>query len=72
MTTADQMALKVLLNPGLTKKQQSIKLAALYKRMAGRVECPECGHKGPHDDNNEPGDNFAFCCCNCGTHFEEA
>lgn len=39
--------------------------------LDGKVECPECGDMGPHDDNGRTGDERSFCCRKCGTHFDE-
>lgn len=38
-------------------------------RIYGRVECPECGDRGPHDSNVSRGEE-TWCCEKCGTHFE--
>lgn len=72
--TYDELAVEVLLGPG-SEKQKQAKLSKLAKqardRLENRIECPECGHKGPHDDNGRTGSQRSYCCCNCGTHFDE-
>lgn len=72
--TYDEVAVRVLLSPGGAKNRQA-KLRALAKeardRLEGKVECPECENKGPHDDNGCTGSNKSFCCQACGTHFDD-
>lgn len=68
MRTADQMAVDLLLvgdQAGLSK------LAGELKNVnEGRLECPDCGDIGPHEDNGETGSRLAFCCRACGMHFD--
>lgn len=72
--TYDQMAVRILLGSGSDKAKQE-KLSKLAKqakdRLENRVACPECGDEGPHDDNGRTGSQRSFCCCACGTHFDE-
>lgn len=66
----DLFALEVLLSNRSTAEKQKILKRASRDRMAvleGRVVCPECGHKGPHEQN-ERGTELA--CVSCGLHFE--
>lgn len=38
-----------------------------------RIECPECGHMGPHEDNGSRRlRDLSYCCGDCGTHFDAA
>lgn len=37
--------------------------------LAVTIECPECGHPGPHDANRDRWETTA-CCANCGEHFD--
>jgi DNA-directed RNA polymerase subunit RPC12/RpoP len=57
-----------------TQAQKDVALEKLARKASdavrNRVECPECGHKGPHDDNGRTGDELSYCCCSCGTHFD--
>ena len=64
MPTYDEIALRLL----LTGKQEALK--ELADRAAGRVECPSCGDRGPHDHN---GSVVApeFNCAACGCVFED-
>lgn len=70
--TADQMALEILMSQPAAKKQAQ--LSRLYAEVtavrANRVSCPECGSKGPHEDNGCRGADLAFCCKDCGSHFD--
>jgi len=72
-TSWDGLAVRVMLGSGSLKAKQA-QLAQLAKRakdqLENRVECPECGHKGPHDDNGQTGVHLSYCCCNCGAHFD--
>jgi hypothetical protein len=72
--TYDQLALEVMLDPKLGAGARQRKLSALAKeasdRVNGRVECPECGDKGPHEDNGDRHD-LTYCCRACGNHFGE-
>jgi rubredoxin len=38
--------------------------------LEGRLECPECGDMGPHDDNGVTGPERAYACRACGMCFE--
>lgn len=67
--TYDQMALDILMGNG-TQKEKQAQLSKLQDHAAGRVECPECGDMGPHDDNGRTGDDRSYCCNKCGTHFD--
>lgn len=71
--TYDKMAVGVLLGPGSEKSKQA-RLTNLAKqasdRLENRVECPECGSMGPHDDNNQTGASLSYCCTSCGSHFD--
>lgn len=66
--TFDEMTVDLLLagdSAGLTK------LAAKANAVVeGRVECPECGDTGPHDDNGAVGHERGFCCSGCGCYFD--
>jgi hypothetical protein len=67
--------------PGYTRAERiavaklvsKARLTALAKeagdRLHGRVECPDCGSHGPHDDNGDAREPM-FCCAGCGMHFE--
>lgn len=74
MTTYDSLAVDVLLDSSLSAKQRRAKLTVLaaeaQARLEGRVECPECGHEGPHDDNGQTGAHLGYCCVDCGCHFD--
>lgn len=66
----DLFALEVLLsNRPAAEKQKTLKKASRARTavLEGRVTCPDCGHKGPHDQN-ERGTELA--CSGCGLHFE--
>ncbi len=67
--TYDQMALGILMSKGSEKEKQA-QLTKLLNHAKGRLECPECGDMGPHDDNGQSGDELSFCCNKCGTHFD--
>lgn len=69
MTTADSMALDMLLRgdrAGLARLAKRVRDAA-----ENRVECPDCGDAGPHDDNGLSTGHYDFtmCCRACGCHF---
>lgn len=38
-------------------------------RNAGKLPCPDCGSRGPHDSNMERGEHECLCCAGCGMHF---
>lgn len=66
--TADAMAVELLLagdQRGLERLAKACKDV-----LENRVECPECGDKGPHEDNGESGSRLAYCCRSCGMHFD--
>jgi len=66
--TADQMAVDLLLagdQAGLTRLA-----AELKARGENRVTCPDCGDRGPHEDNGESGFQLMYCCRACGRHFD--
>lgn len=44
--------------------------AALDAAAQNRVTCPDCGDRGPHDDNGESGFQLMYCCRACGRHFD--
>jgi transcription elongation factor Elf1 len=75
MMQYDKMALDLLLNTKISAKGRQQQLSKLAKEVSakeeGRVECPECGHKGPHDSNGLPHqhDEHTLCCCECGMQF---
>lgn len=66
--TLDGMALELLLKgdqTGLTRlAEQASDIAS------NKVPCPECGDKGPHEDNGEMGAGKTLCCRKCGNHFD--
>jgi hypothetical protein len=70
----DQAALRILLAPGLTARERQARLGRLAREVRAvvecRVECPECGHQGPHEHNGDRHDPL-LCCVECGTHFSE-
>lgn len=68
MSTYDTLALEVLLSNG-SKKSKQAKLSKLLAHASGRVECPECGNDGPHEDNGCSGANKAYL-CSCGCQFD--
>lgn len=73
--TADQAAMRILLNGKLTEKQRQAQLSALATKvrnvMDNRVKCPECGNKGPHEDNGATRScDLTFLCTDCGTQFD--
>lgn len=71
MPSADVMALRILMGP---EKGRQAKLTALANQVKAyienRVECPECGSMGPHDDNGCRASELVFCCTSCGCHFD--
>jgi hypothetical protein len=71
--TYDEAALRILLNPSSPARQQAALTALAAKgraEVANRMPCPECGDRGPHDDNGLTGEELSFCCRNCGTHWD--
>lgn len=70
----DQAALRIMLDSRLTPAQREARLSRLARTVRDavecRVECPECGHRGPHEHNGDTRDPL-LCCVGCGTHFEE-
>ncbi len=68
--THDQMALDVLVDNG-SQKEKRARLKKLNDYAEGKIECPECGDMGPHDDNGHTGEDRSYCCCKCGTHFDD-
>jgi hypothetical protein len=60
----DLIALKVMLDPSLTEAKRQAKLTSLCDN-----ECPSCGAKGPHEDNDEVGEYLTYCCNTCGAQF---
>jgi hypothetical protein len=75
MKTYNQQALGILLNTKISAKERQKRLSRLAKEaknlQEGRVECPECGHNGPHDSNGLPHqhDEHTLCCSGCGMQF---
>lgn len=73
MSSYDRQALDILLGSD-SKQTRQAKLATLaaqaQARIENRVECTECGSHGPHDDNGCTGSEKAYCCSDCGNHFE--
>ncbi len=71
--TADQAALQILLSPYLTeggrKKALKVLAARTKAQLENRLECPECRHQGPHEDNGANRRDLAYCCSGCGNHF---
>lgn len=71
--TPNQATLDILLDSNLTRAQREARVTALFKQVSdaveGRVECPECGDKGPHEDNGCTGIHLNYCCQKCGAHF---
>jgi transposase-like protein len=71
--TADQAAIRILLDPHATATERQERLEALARAVLsvidGRVECPECGSMGPHDHNGDRREP-CYCCAACGLHFE--
>lgn len=74
MSTYDEMAVEILLGSG-SKQSKQAKLTALAgkarARLENRVECPECGSHGPHDDNGCTGSQKSYCCSDCGCCFDD-
>lgn len=73
MTTYDAAALDIILSNGSKKARQAQLTSLAAKAQAeldNRVECPDCGSHGPHDDNGCSGSQRAYCCSDCGNHFE--
>jgi transposase-like protein len=68
----DQAALRILLDGKLTEKQRQAQLSAAKARnvLDNRVECPDCGHKGPHEDNGARGSELTYLCVSCHSQFE--
>jgi len=69
MTNHDQMA------AGLLRGNRAC-LRRLAKRaqeeLENRIACPECGDRGPHEDNGRSGWYRSYCCRECGTQFDAA
>jgi hypothetical protein len=66
----DLVALDLLLKGdqrGLTRMAQVCK-----DRLENRVECPECGDMGPHEDNGASGSMLCYRCTKCGALHEPA
>jgi transposase-like protein len=72
--TYDEMAVEIMLGPG-SKKAKQAKLSKLAKqakaRLENRIECPECGNEGPHEDNGCSGSQKSYLCTACGCCFDE-
>lgn len=72
--TYDEMVVvDVLLNKGaLPEKQRALSALAAQAaaHLENRVDCPECGDSGPHDDNGMSGSELTYCCTSCGAHFD--
>ena len=70
--TLDEIAVCVMLSDRPKAEQQRF-LKSLSDKVAdvvaNRVACPECGNKGPHEDNGDSRD-LSLCCTACGTHFD--
>jgi transposase-like protein len=72
--TYDSLAVRILLSdaPEHVKRAQ---LAAASRRASDEINnvlaCPECGARGPHDDNGaRRRSELSYCCCECGTQFD--
>lgn len=59
MTTYNELAVKALLDSNPSRRQA--RLAELTAHSEGRFTCPDCGHEGPHDVQDED-----FACAGCG------
>lgn len=70
MATADQIALRILLDGGPRAQARLQALRARVERALHGGECPACGHPGPHDDNGCSGGDRMFCCVACGEHWD--
>lgn len=68
--TYDQLALDILMDKG-SEKQKKARFTKLMNHAKGRLECPECGDMGPHDDNGHTGEDRSYCCNACGSHFDD-
>lgn len=71
--TYDQKAVEILMGSGSEEARQAqlTNLASQARAaLENRFECPECGNLGPHQDNGRVGVDRAFCCANCGSHFD--
>lgn len=67
---ADVLALRILIEGGPRARER---LRALRGRVEGRIPCPACGSAGGehgHDDNGGRGADPAYCCRDCGEHFD--
>lgn len=38
--------------------------------LNGTIECPECGHAGPHEDNGATGNHQSWLCAGCHMVFD--
>lgn len=68
--SADVLALRILIEGGPCVDER---LRALRDRVEGRIPCPACGSTGGehgHDDNGGRGADLAYCCRDCGEHFD--
>jgi len=75
MKSYDAMAIRIMLGAGSKVERQAklTKLAAEAKaRIENRVECPECGSHGPHEDNGCSGRDLSYLCTSCGYTFDAA
>jgi ribosomal protein L37AE/L43A len=69
---ATRKALDILLSrKSASQKEADLKKLAktVSNIVRNRIECPECGHMGPHDDNGRV-DDLTYCCRACGTHWD--
>ena len=69
----DVVFLTIMLSdkPKATKARELAALKKLAAEQHGEVECPDCGNKGPHDDNGAiRRSELSWCCRACGTHFD--
>jgi len=69
--TADEMALRIMLDSTLTPAQRDLALANLAKRVQSVLspKCPECGG----DDVDDNGDTYfgvTYCCLGCGHQWQ--
>jgi hypothetical protein len=68
--TVDAMALEILLTGGSDTRE---KLVALWRKCNDTTNggaCPNCGARGPHDDNGCSGANLTFLCRSCSWQWD--
>jgi hypothetical protein len=61
----DQLALLIMLDPSLAETERQARLTSLLDN-----ECPHCGAKGPHEDNDKVGEDLTYFCAACRTCFD--